>query len=255
MQRLVAAAIVLQTLELLAIRSSFREDGVWAWSVLRREYRGWPLFLRLPLDLVLGDRGFLGLLVLRLLSAVLAPFWDCAGIWAFQWLSTVLVCMRWRGTFNGGSDYMTLIVLSAVTVGSAVSEAHPRWAMICGGYVAIQVCLSFFVAGMAKLGREEWRSGRALSGFLASNHYGVPVFLQGRIQGRGAQVASWLMMAFECLFPLALLDPRVCVVMIGLALLFQLVNAFVFGLNRFVWAWGAAYPALYWLSVYLSERS
>jgi hypothetical protein len=34
---------------------------------------------------------------------------------------------------------------------------------------------------------------------------------------------------------------------LGIAVLFHLANACLFGLNRFVWVWIAAYPAILWL--------
>jgi hypothetical protein len=48
--------------------------------------------------------------------------------------------------------------------------------------------------------------------------------------------------AFECAFPLALIDARL-LSLLGIA--FHVVNARVLGLNRFLWAWLAAYPALW----------
>jgi hypothetical protein len=35
--------------------------------------------------------------------------------------------------------------------------------------------------------------------------------------------------------------------MMALAACFHLANAALLGLNRFLWVWVAAYPALYWI--------
>jgi hypothetical protein len=40
----------------------------------------------------------------------------------------------------------------------------------------------------------------------------------------------------------------VCVAIVAVALAFHIANVYVFGLNRFVWAWAATYPALYFCS-------
>jgi len=58
--------------------------------------------------------------------------------------------------------------------------------------------------------------------------------------------ASWAVMLFELLFPLALLHPAALVAALAGAALFHLANALLFGLNRFFWVWLAAYPALLW---------
>lgn len=57
---------------------------------------------------------------------------------------------------------------------------------------------------------------------------------------------AWVMLVFEAAFPLALLHPFAIRAALAAALAFHLVNASVFGLNRFVWAWLAGYPLLVW---------
>lgn len=248
MEKLIAWAIVLQTIELLQIRASFAPDGIWRWKVVRREFDGLPKPLRAGLDWLLDYRGFVALLVARLFFALAVFFITHPLQWGFLLFSTILISVRWRGTFNGGSDYMTLIVLMAITVGRIWPD-HPRVMLGCLWYVALQICLSFFVAGTVKLKKSEWREGKALEGFLTSSYYGVPQPL-GRLsrQPRLMTLTAWGIMAFECAFPLALVDPRICAGMIALAAAFQLGNVYAFGLNRFFWAWSAAYPALYWCS-------
>jgi uncharacterized membrane protein len=79
-------------------------------------------------------------------------------------------------------------------------------------------------------------------------HYGVPPSLIAILTSRVARPASFAMLAFECSFPIALVDVRACVVMLAIAAVFHLTNAVVFGLNRFLWAWLAAFPALlFWV--------
>ena len=61
------------------------------------------------------------------------------------------------------------------------------------------------------------------------------------------RAAGWLVLGFECGFPVALASPTGCVVWLAFGAGFHVVNAIVFGLDRFLWAWLAAYPALVWL--------
>ncbi len=62
-----------------------------------------------------------------------------------------------------------------------------------------------------------------------------------------ARGAAWSMLAFELGAPLALVDRRLAIAIMIWGAGFHLVNAVVFGLNRFLWTWLAAYPALlYW---------
>jgi hypothetical protein len=63
-----------------------------------------------------------------------------------------------------------------------------------------------------------------------------------------ARLGSWSVLCFECGFPVALLVPSVTLPWLAVGLLFHVANAYIFGLNRFVFAWLAAYPSLLYFS-------
>jgi hypothetical protein len=174
------------------------------------------------------------------------PFFPLLSVWML--VTTALIAVRWRGSFNGGSDFMTLVVLTGVAISAGFGNT-PQAQTGCLWYIALQVCTSYFVAGFAKLKKGNWRSGRALQGFLGSTIYQPSSLLSAVTRRRGLLCfVSWVLIFFECSFPLALLNSRFSAVYLGLAVGFQLMNFYVFGLNRFVWAWGAAYPAIWALT-------
>ncbi len=249
MARLIGFAAFLQTLEFFQIRKTFTLGGIWDWIVLRDDYVRFPGFMRLAFDVLMGDRQFFWVLALRLVSAVWV-MWSPQSLWIVAlFFTSLLVCVRWRGTFNGGSDYMTLIVLVALCV-TSMSD-HPSLVDAALGYVAVQACLSYFVAGVAKLRISDWRKGRALGLFLTSSYYDVPSVVK-RMAGQSTlmKFASWGLMIFELSFPIALLNRELCLVFLILAFVFHVANAAVLGLNRFVFAWLAAYPAvIYWSGI------
>lgn len=57
--------------------------------------------------------------------------------------------------------------------------------------------------------------------------------------------ASWTIILFEVTFPAAILNAHLSLVYMASGLAFHAGNAYVFGLNRFFFAWLAAYPAIY----------
>jgi hypothetical protein len=117
----------------------------------------------------------------------------------------------------------------------------------------VQLTLSYFIAGAVKLQNPDWRSGRALASFVGSGRYGTPAWLVRAIStGPRPALAAWGVMAFEGGFPLALVSPAVAAALLALGVLFHLGNAAVFGLNRFLLAWLAAYPSLLYFSAALS---
>lgn len=240
-RRLLGLSLVLQTCELLWVRRAFSEDGVFAWSSVRRDLvrvSGRPRLL----DALLSYRGFVCLLVLQLFLALLLPWSDqVAGLLVF---SALLIEVRFRGSYNGGSDAMTMVVLNGLLV------AQLGWPRIGFGYITAQLVLSYFLAGLSKLGSTSWRDGSALSRLVSMRKYVVPQLAQRLLSNTAlSRLGSWLVLGFECSFPLTLLLGReVALGYLTVSLCFHLAIAYTLGLNRFLWAWLAAYPALlYWL--------
>jgi hypothetical protein len=195
-----------------------------------------------PLDLFLPYRNFCVLLVARGAAAVAILFVPHAALFGFLLLSSLLISLRWRGSFNGGSDFMTLVVLTGLLAAQWKPEAG-LW------YIALQTVNSYFVAGVVKLRTASWRSGKALAGFAQTTIYDSPgaaaIFVRHPALARAA---SWVVIALECAFPLALAGPLPCAILLGGMFAFHLGNVHVFGLNRFALAWAATYPALFYCS-------
>jgi hypothetical protein len=251
-ERALALAVFLQTVELLQCRAAFADTGIWSWALLRREHDALPAPLRWLFAVVLPYRTFIALLVLELVFAVLLGL-GVSGATMFLLFAQVAVCVRFRGTFNGGSDYLTVLISMALSV---------RW--LCGStplaskaalaYIAVQVTLSYFIAGVAKLKEAAWRNGAALRAFVTSEGYGAPHFVRRLLDGqRRCLLLSWAVLGFECGFPLAWLGPRACLPLLAMGFAFHLGNSLVFGLNRFLFAWSAAYPALLYGSQLLAQ--
>lgn len=262
-----ALFVVLQTLELLRVRRALAPGGVFSPAFAVQDQAPLPGPVRFLLLPTRGDRSFVSLLVARLfLAGLLLPGLLMAGLLlaglpgGASWieapslalgsiavagtllLTQVAVSVRFGGSFNGGSDGMSLVVLLGLFVAALPFE---RAGVVGLGYIAAQATLSYLIAGLVKLRERDWRSGRALTAFLGARRYGIDPRLRRSLSRPGmARVASWAVILFECAFPLALSDPRAMCVATLVGLLFHLGNWWVFGLNRFVWAWLATYPAL-----------
>lgn len=216
---LISFAVFLQSLEMLRLKP-------YPWPIVKSEM---PWLLR-PLL-----RPYPVLPWLRLGAAMIAPLFPHWSVVLVLFLTSWLIAVRWRGTFNGGSDSMTIHILAAWFV--YLSEPDNAWVERgCLYYVALQLTLSYFTAGVAKLRNPEWRNGQALTRF-------VPL--------KAGAVSALLLIGFECLFPLALLGPWVCAGFVAAGIVFHLLNSYYLGLNRFFFVWLAAYPALFLTSVML----
>ena len=167
---------------------------------------------------------------------------------------SIIILHRYQGPYNGGSDRMGLLILYCLTLsywlpGGILSEA-------AFGYLAVQVVLSYFISGQVKITNPDWRTGQALRDVFSFSAYPVASSLRGLADHpKLLWYASWSVMLFEVFFPLSFLNPYILVAALTLALVFHLANAFLFGLNRFVWFWIASYPSILWLQERLMQNA
>ena len=245
--RILGVAIALHTLELWHLRGVMADDGVWRWSDVRADVRVFPGPVVRLLDALLRPRAFSFVLATRIACAVWIVIAPHALPAVLLWLGSLLIALRFRGSFNGGSDFMTLVVLSGLCVAtllpSPLASVGALW------WIALQACNSYLLAGWVKLRTASWRSGEAFSVFMRSTIFGSPGLPRLLIDRPFASRAiAWSVIAFECAFPMALAGPRACLAFTVLAGMFHVTNAYVIGIHRFVLAWAATYPAIYWCS-------
>lgn len=186
------------------------------------------------------------LFILRLvLSGLLLTGFQPVFIEAGLLLLGVVLLRCFDGPYNGGSDRMSLLLLVCLFLARlAPSEG---WREAAVGYLAAQLVLSYAGAGWIKLVNPDWRSGLALKDMLEFSVYPVSESVRSWAAApKLLLVLSWALILFEALFPLALLGSVVMQAALMLAALFHLLNASLFGLNRFLWIWLAAYPCLIW---------
>ncbi len=184
-------------------------------------------------------------LSLLLMGGLWAP-WACFGLL----ILALMALKRFDGPYNGGSDRMGILILCCLCL--VYIMPGMRWQEYVFGYLALQLLLSYFIAGCVKLANPEWRQGRALGDVFAFTAYPVAESLRGWARHpRLLFVMSWAVMLFEALFPLTLLTQPTLILGLTLAAIFHFANACLFGLNRFFWVWLAAYPSILWLQARL----
>lgn len=207
-----------------------------AWSLIQQSLE--HMASRLP-----GDRWLFAprLGLATLLGASVAP--GIVGLMLV--VHSLLILRRYDGPFNGGADRMTLLCLTCLT--AAHLAPAPHWQELALAYLAVQLVLSYVISGWVKLRNPDWCRGRALSDVFLFSAYPVSGQLRALSARPGLMAtASWGVILFELLFPLGLLHPTALAACLTIAALFHLANACLFGLNRFFWAWLAAYPSILW---------
>jgi len=240
-------SLLIQTFEFFRLQKVMNANGVWAWTLLRKELpqqSGWVLGF---FDFIFNEKIHLLHLCLRLAAILfLLMSGSSLGLMIFLFLSNICLLFRFRGAFNGGSDFLTLVVITGLLFSEIFHHLHPTdWGYKAGfWYITLHTVSSYFISGWVKLKRPEWRNGSALVMFLDGGIYG-PLGMQSIFRVPVIAVAcSWSFILWEGLAPLLFLSSDVAYVYCTLAAVFHFLVFWFFGLNRFFWAWCASFPAL-----------
>ena len=179
------------------------------------------------------------------LAVLLISGWQHAWISGILMLTALASLHRFQGPYIGGADRMGLLILSCLCLYHMAPTDY--WREVAIGYLALQLTLSYVISGWVKIKNPAWRSGLALRDVFQFSAYPVSESLRQLAQSpRLLLIASWWVMSFELMFPLALASHTSLTIMLIITATFHLANACVFGLNRFFWTWIAAYPAIGW---------
>jgi hypothetical protein len=243
--------ILVDALERLTSVRKYRDDGFYSWTLARQRLALWPTRARAIADwLFMGVWRLALVLVVRILALGIVVASPLGGRASAAGLTVLLatqgyISLRTGGMGLIGADPMTFIVCGSALLGTAVART-PQSARAGLWFVALQACLGYVVAGVAKLAAPKWRSGRALVVVLSTYTYGSPK-LHGYLRARPNLVLAmcWAVMLWETSFPLVLvLPPAAACGLLGLGILFHLQIAALMGLNLFVFAYPATYAAI-----------
>lgn len=243
--------VFLVGLEQWASRRGLDDDGVWSWPLLREQ-----LLSARPsrwLDVVGGGGGARALIAGKVLAGVALLLLPEPGLFAVVacWLTSVLLSVRFMGRENGAADAMINLVATTVLGVELAGLVDVDAARVGVIFVAAQTTLSYLSAGVAKLLSPAWRSGQAPAAFVAVGRYRAPRWAVAIVTRPGVSAfASVGVLAWQLSFPLALWSPSWCVVALVAGAGFHMLNAVVFGLHRFLWAWLMTYPAIWAVSTW-----
>jgi hypothetical protein len=244
---LIAFAVVLQGVELLKMSQQGSLLSVWSKENLEAEFK-----FNLPLPLAWiewfasGDV-FAYLAWAEIIIGAAAFTRPYAFSFFALFLIHVVTCVRFRGSINGGSDSMTAMVL----LGTWIAFLFKKESFASAGlvWIAVNVLISYARAAIAKLQQPEWRDGHALPAFLQQSFYGDIRAYGQMLTLETAKKLGWGVIALELILvasPLVQGTPLTAVFFI--VVVFHFLNYWVFGLNRFFWAWIAAWPSIFYLS-------
>lgn len=240
---LLSLSMLIQSFEMLGIAKQIGLLHPWNWNHIKNDFNRWPLLFQKGLGSIY-QRHFCTVIYLQIVLLMCLPWFFHWGLILIILIFHLLISIRFRGVFNGGSDYMTTVVVFGLLMTSLI-KSEIQYLNFGLYYIAIQCSLSYFVAGIVKIKNRSWRSGYALQVFICHSNYNVPTFLRKMAQfPLFNRLCAWGVMLWECTFPLAWFHPKLIIVYLVIGFVFHLGNFVAFGLNRFIFAWLASYPAV-----------
>lgn len=144
-----------------------------------------------------------------------------------------------------GALQLNMIIFGAISLASYHYTNNLIMIALC--FIAAQSILSYVVAGVSKLWGPLWRQGEALGLIMRTKTYGSAWAHHIISSYRLSKNVSRFTVLWECLFPLVLVD-ALTYPMLSISMSFHIGNAFVMGLNNFLWSFLATYPAIIYIS-------
>jgi hypothetical protein len=247
--RICSIGIAISSFELLICPSVLADSSLLSWHVSRLDH-SW--LIKTPcaalLNKILGYPTVIILIITRTVIAILqlvGPQYMIlhpAVVWPAGLLSLVLP-VRSRFGLNA-ADQIAILVFGGLALVDICPTAPVRDAYLW--FLSAQCCLSYSVAGIAKLVSPGWRNGSNLTQIMNIRTYSFPVVSRLAINHRYLiLIASWVVICGESLFPFILIAPMHIVLGILLTgICFHVSLAILMGLNDFVWSFCSLYPAL-----------
>lgn len=230
--QLLSLALAMQGLEYFLLSQNSYLMRVWSFKNLKKELQSSFLF---------SDLSFKIISLLLFAASVLLFFKFQLWIVLLMFFLNLLICLRFRGTFNGGSDMMIFVLL----IGLLVSNWSQQAGLL---YICIHTMFSYFKAGLSKMKSNDWLNGLAISQFAKRSLY-IDSHKFGDWLNQNPAVAKILSIstiAFEVGIILLLFFPKFVGLYFLLALFFHISVFRIFGLNRFFWAWLCAWPSVFY---------
>jgi len=252
---ILSVGVFISALEYIKKIQVFSDNGLLSWNVMQLRWNKQdqkPLLK--PLSKLFNERGLAALFIIRcllIISLLFFPLQSAMG-WVLVSLLGISLLTSSLVTYYGsdGSDQMTMLIIITLIICNLPGLSSRRLTEIGLWFIGLQACLSYTVAGIAKLISSEWRGATAIKDVFSTKTYGskkATLFLQKYPAANG--FLCWNVMIMETLFPLCLFLPwPYAMVFLIWGFTFHFFTALIMGLNSFFWAFMATYPALYFIN-------
>jgi hypothetical protein len=245
---LIAFAVILQGIEMLQMLKAGSVLKIWGRENLETEMK---IGLPLPLSWIetLAKDDTLQILAWAEIGiGAIAFIHPSATAFLILFFTHLMICVRFRGSVNGGSDSMTaMILLGCIFAFLFKKESFARVGLV---WIAINLLLSYGRAGISKIRQPEWKDGTALAQFFEQSFFADIRKFSKVIAAKPdmAKYVCWALIAIEVGLVASPFAASALPALLIFVVLFHFSIYWVFGLNRFFWVWLAAWPSIFYLS-------
>ncbi|MDN3505940.1 MAG: hypothetical protein P0S96_01775 [Simkaniaceae bacterium] len=255
---ILSIGLSINALEDLKAWPVFSNSGLLSWKVGRLATY-WKL-QKIKLFIVnffLNDRSFKASVYLRIFGSallfVLTLLNHVSPLLIYS-LFFLMLLTAFRSHYGlNGAYQMFLVLLFALSI--AVSFGmHSPISVLCLWFIAGELSISYFIAGVKKLISPLWRNSHALNMIFSTKTYGHAALYKIIQKNTVVNLAiSWSIFLFEMAFVFAILLPTPYTLLFCVfGLLFHLSNAIFMGLNDFFFAFTGAYPAFLYCASFIT---
>lgn len=249
-----AIGIFVDTIEKIFAFKEYQKEGFLSWTSFRtNKYFSHKLKIFLPLlDIIFSDAVWLAIIFFRLFCATLILFVSNQAIniscIIYLLFSGGLVNLRHAPFGAETQNRFSLTILLALLIAHLLPT--PKTQHICIWFIALQLCFTYFTAGIYKIKNNEWKNGNGFINVVQNTQFNlskgiVKYFTKHLFLGK---LINWNVIIIECLFPLVIfLTTPFHYFFLTWGLLFHLLIAFFLRINKFMWIWFACYPSILYL--------
>jgi hypothetical protein len=248
---ILSIGLIISSLEELVAFSVYNDSGLLSWKISKHRS---SFFLKgnraKILNFILSDLQFHAILFVKAILSVLlllAPFFKVFPAILIFSIFVLMLLTLLRSPFGlDGAYQMNLVVLFGLSI-ATLSGIYSTLASICLWFIAGELILSYFIAGLAKMVSPIWRKSHALPAIFSTKTYGHEGVFQLVMKHKiFSIVLCWPVLIFELLFVSALFSGNLCFFLCIIGFLFHFFNAAFMGLNTFLFSFLSTYPALFY---------
>jgi len=249
-----AVGVLISAFEWLSMHKHFAAGGLFSWEIRRmgthstsfEKLAQW--LFSYPNVLILFFIQITATITIFISSTNHILIGSCCLIIA---LSSIL--LNFRATEGiSGADKMTRLIMIIGSISFFRSTPLVTSAGLI--FISLQLILAYCTAGWVRLFVPTWRNGTDLALVLRQHTYSNKfVWSLTKNNKLLLKFVALFILFFECSFLICpLLSSTLFYIYLGCGILFHLSNAFIMGLNSFVWSFLSTYPALIWLHYYIT---